>query len=328
VRENDPRLRDRRPPGLSIVIVNWNTKELLLQLLGDLVSDVGSARSREIIVVDNDSDDGSLDAARVRFPGVRYLPQEKNLGFAGGVNRGFAAATQPLVLLLNTDVRAAPGAIEALAHYAEHHPEAGIVGPRVTSENGDRQASYWRFPSLTSLFLSATCLSKFVPRSGMLNATGYGGRVFEQPTPVDAVSGCVFLLRRELLDEIGDLDEQYFMYFEETDFCFRARQSGYEVHFAPVASFVHFGGGSTRLAKTRNFLEFRRSSLRYFRKHKGWVAALVARLLLALFLAVRLPYWGLNGLRVGEAGRLARGRVRLYLAGLAFLLFRMDSSRA
>jgi GT2 family glycosyltransferase len=275
-----------------------------------------------VIVVDNASEDGSVEAARARFDayGVRWLVQGRNLGFAGGVNQGFAAARQPLVLLLNTDVRTSPAEIEALCVHAESHPLAGVVGPRVTYPDGSFQESYWRFPSLWRLFCSASGLFKLLPASQLLNGERYAGRRFAEPTPVDAVSGCVFLTRRELVQQLGGLDEGYFMYFEETDFCRRVRDAGHQVHYAPVATFVHLLGGSSRLARRRNFLEFRRSLVRFHRKHGGRMAALVARALLLLHLGLRLPYWGLRSLLRGEMGKSARDMVGLHVAAMGDLL--------
>ena len=306
-------------PGLSIVIVNWNTKDLLPQVLGD-VFPWKSERELEVIVIDNASEDGSVAAASAAFPEVDFRVQETNLGFAGGVNKGFAAATQPLILLLNTDVRTSSEDIEALCRYADENERVGIVGPRVHNEDSSLQDSYWRFPSLWRLFCSSTYLYKLMPRSQVFNGERYAGVRYEEPTPVDAVSGCVFLLRREVLEKIGGLDEAYFMYFEETDLCYRAQREGWEVHFAPVASFVHFLGGSSRLAKKRNFLEFRRSLVRFHRKHGGLFAALAARALLLVSLMIRVPYWSLRSLLTGEAGRIARSQLGLYCAGIGDLL--------
>ncbi len=306
--------------ALSVVIVNWNTKELLLQVLADfLPSDRG--REIEVLVVDNASADGSVEAARERFPvaefpELRFLVQESNLGFAGGVNIGFAASRHPLILLLNTDVRTSASDIEALAAYVDQHAEVGIAGPLVRNEDGSLQDSYWRIPTRWRLFCSATFLYKLFARSQLCNGERYAGTRFTQPTAVDAVSGCVFLLRRELIERIGGLDQGYFMYFEETDLCHRAARAGYEVHYAPVGEFVHFLGGSSRLARRRNFLEFRRSLVRFHRKHGGVLAALAARALLFVSHAVRLPGWAGLGLLPGERGLRARTQAGLLFAGL------------
>jgi GT2 family glycosyltransferase len=132
------------------------------------------------------------------------------------------------------------------------------------------------------------------------------------------VSGCCFLVRRSVLESIGVLDERFFMYAEETDLCYRARQAGFEVHYAPVAEIVHLGGASSRQAKLRNFLEYRRSTLRFFHKHRGGLEVQIARVLLLCFLLVRLPYWALRARRRGDAE--GDTQLGLYRAGIRFLI--------
>jgi len=160
--------------------------------------------------------------------------------------------------------------------------------------------------------------------SRVLNAERYAGATFEKPTGVDVVSGCAFLVRRTAWESLGGFDEEYFMYFEETDFCHRARALGYKVRFAPVATFTHFGGGSSRLARLRTFLDFRRSSLRYFRRYHGKGCALLARLAHLVFLGVRLPVWGLFGLRPGRKGRSARANAGIYAVGIVLLALGLE----
>ncbi|PIE24479.1 MAG: glycosyl transferase [Planctomycetota bacterium] len=303
--------------GLSVVIVNWNTRGLLLDVLGRLARcRESSSRRMQVIVVDNASEDGSAAAVAEEFEDVLLLAQDRNLGFAGGVNLGFEAAQEELIVLLNTDVSFEPEALEALAHHVEQEPRLGVCGPRVSFADGSFQSSYWRFPSLWQLFCTSCYLYKLFPRTRLFDGERYGGQVFSEPHEVDAVSGCVFLLRRSLIDRIGGLDEGYFMYFEETDLCRRARAAGVSVGYFPGASFVHFGGVSARLARRRNFLQFRRSRVRFFRKHHGVWAAACARVLNALFLLLRLPAWIIRSLLPGSWGKEARARVSLYASGI------------
>lgn len=309
-----------KPTPLSVVVVNWNTKDLLLQLLEDLLPWTES-RELEIVIVDNASQDGSVDAARLvypdaEFPCIRWLPQDTNHGFAGGVNRGFAAAQHAWILLLNTDVRCKPADLEALCAYGDRAEDVAILGPDIRNEDGSPQESCWRFPTLWQLFCSTTWLYKVFPRSDFFNGERYAGRRFQEPTDVDAVSGCVFLLRREVFDRIGGLDEGFFMYFEETDLCRRARDAGWRVRYAPVAEFVHYLGGSSRLARKRNFLEFRRSLVRYHRKHGGRARGLLARVLVTGSLLLRLPIWGIRSLASGNPGREGRAMLRLHAAAI------------
>ncbi|GEM_PF-970618 len=303
--------------GLSLILVNWNTKDLLLGLLKSL--DPGHPswkRPVEVIVVDNDSADGSVEAVQQAFPWVRLLPQSENLGFAGGVNRGLEVAIHPWVCLVNSDVDASPEAFETLVEYAETHPKAGVVGPKILNGDGSLQFSYRKFPSVWMQICLSFGFHRFAKISKILNGERYGGQVFEHPRPVDYVSGCLFLIRRELLERIGGLDEGFFMYFEETDFCKRTWEAGFEVHYAPVSTFAHHAGASAKKARKRTFLAFRRSQLRYMKMHRGWGAALMMRFAMILFLVIRIPAWAILSLWSGEKGRLSRSNLAVSLSAL------------
>jgi hypothetical protein len=313
----------QEPGAVSVVLVSWNTRQLLVQLLGELerrASLADGAPIHEVIVVDNASGDGSADAVATQFPRVKLVRSERNLGFAGGVNVGLKLARAPYVLLLNTDVQLVGDGLGALVRYAEQHPNAGVVGPTVLNEDGTLQSAGFQLPSLLNLFLSATYLYKLFPSSRFFNRERY---VDTSSGRVGFVSGCAFLIRRHLLETIGGLDEGYFMYAEEADFCRRAWQSGFEVHCARTAELVHFGGASSKQAPRRNFLEYRRSLLRYFDKNHGRTSAQVARLLLALFLLVRLPYWAIRSAGT-PAKSDAHARVADYAAALRFLSRPLD----
>ena len=314
-----PSKRVRVP--LSVVIVSWNTREITLEALRSFLP--ADDLPLEVVVVDNASSDGSADAIEAAFPGVLVIRNERNVGFAGGVNVGLRASRHPLVLLLNPDTRVVGDALSRLVDYASAHPEAGIVGPRVLNEDGTLQASRFRFPSLLNQLLEATYLSQLLPGSRFFNRERFGGGDATTPAPVDAVSGCCFLVRRSVLDSVGVLDEDFFMYAEETDLCYRAWQAGFKVHYAPVGEIVHLHGASSRLASRRNFLEYRRSILRFFRKNRGPLATEGARVLLLLFLVLRLPYWALRAY-TGRDREMAAQYLGNYLAGIRFLLQPLD----
>ena len=184
-------------PRVSIVIVSWNTRTLLLEALASFLPLRGA--EGEVIVVDNASADGSAEAVEAAYPEVRVLRNARNLGFAGGVNTGLRAAREPLVLLLNTDTLVLGDAIPKLLAYAQGHPEAGIIGPRVLNADRTLQRSYFRFPSLLNLALSSTYLYKLFPRSRFFNREYYAGLPTDRASAVDAVSGCAFLVRREVI---------------------------------------------------------------------------------------------------------------------------------
>ncbi|MCK5945362.1 MAG: glycosyltransferase family 2 protein, partial [Planctomycetes bacterium] len=241
-------------PTLSIVIVNWNTRELLLRVLGQLFD--APRLPMEVIVVDNASSDGSVAAARERFPAAVVLQQPDNGGFAYGVNRGLQEARGRWVLLLNTDADADQQQLERFVQDAERDAEAGVFGPRIVDEHGQTQPSTWPRHRPRHYLPNALFLSRL-----------FASRPRQDRGDVDCVSGCVFLIRRDLLATTGGFDERFFMYFEEADFCERARRHGFAVRYLPDASFVHVGGLSAAQSAERTFVAFRESTLLY---HVAW----------------------------------------------------------
>jgi len=303
------------PLGVSVVIVNWNTRNMVLRLLGSLSTpSEDSGHEVELIVVDNASSDGSVEAIRREFPDVKLVAQDENRGFPGGVNPGVRVATQPLVLLLNSDARTSRPSIEEAARYMDALSQVGILGPRIVGPEGRPQVSAWRDPSLAWMALEAVGLSKLKA----FNFGFYREKSFTKPEEVDCVSGCVMMIRRDLLNELGGFDEDYFMYFEETDFCVRARRRGTRVHHAPIGEFVHEAGGTSKSVRLRTFLDFRRSQILFHRKHSGVAAALAARGLLVLASALRVP--PLAALSLVQGSERSKAQLRLHLRGIRWLV--------
>ncbi|MDO8349406.1 MAG: glycosyltransferase family 2 protein [Planctomycetota bacterium] len=279
-------------PVLSIVVVNWNTRDLLLALLARLLP---APIACEVVVVDNLSSDDSVEQARRQFPDAIVLPQPRNGGFAYGVNRGLERARGPWILLLNTDAQATWADLLAFVAAAEQQPDAAVFGPRIVDERGATQASTWPSHLPRHYLPQALFLDRLVPR-----ATQAG------PADVDCVSGCVFLIRAAALADVGGFDERFFMYFEEADFCARVRRAGWRVRWLPGTSFVHVGGLSAEQAAEKTFLAFRESCLLY---HAAWHGRLLTewvRLCLLLGIGLRLAGWCAAAL----LGR--RHRCRLY----------------
>ena len=290
---------------------------MVLRLLGTLSGPPSaSGHELELIVVDNDSSDDSVDAIRRQFPEVKLLAQHDNKGFAGGVNPGVEAATKPLVFLLNTDAHTTRESIEEVADYMGRRPDVGVVGPQILTPDHEAETSAWREPSLTGLALETLGLRKLK----VFNYERYHDKRFAEPEEVDCVSGCAMMIRRDLMLELGGFDEDYFMYFEETDFCVRARRLGQKVHHAPVGEFVHEGGGTAKSVRLRTFLDFKRSQILFHKKHQGVAAALAARGLLALGSELLvLPLAALAP--TGRCDR-SKGQLGLHLNGLAWLAYR------
>jgi GT2 family glycosyltransferase len=242
-----------------------------------------SVRGHETVVVDHGSTDGTLELVRERFPEVRIVEQE-NLGFGGGNNRGLRETDAPFVCLLNSDAWFVGDGLERLVAVAEAHPRAALVGPRLRNVDGSLQRSVRGFPTLWGLATEYLFLRKLAPRSRLLNPL-YAGRFdHETEREADYLHGACLLVRRAAFDEVGGLDEDFFMFSEEVDWAYRFRQAGWSVLFTPAAEAVHVGGASHG---GRLFRENVRGHLRFLAKHRGPRSAERARRLLRLALLAR-----------------------------------------
>lgn len=268
-------------PALSLVIVSWNTRDLLLGCLTVLDAALGPLRdATELIVVENGSTDGTSAAVRAAFPTVRLIEPGRNLGFAAATNLGLAGATGQILGLLNPDTQPRPGALAALVDYLQRHPDVGVVGPRLLNADGSEQAVGFRFPDLAQLFLD---LFPFRGRFASSRLNGrYPAAPRDRPFPIDFPLGACLLARRAALDTVGPLDPGYFMYCEEVDWCRRVRAAGWAIHCLPTAEVIHYGGQSTRQQSRRMFVELYRSRLRYFRHYERPAFVAAARLLIRL----------------------------------------------
>lgn len=279
---------------LSIIIVNWNTGPLLAgcvrSVLADLhtleVQDLGRHQT-EIIIVDNNSSDESLDAALAlcrEFPQVTVLENRENGGFARANNQGIRRATGDYILLLNPDTEVKPGALSALLAFMDDHPRAGAVGPHILNSDETLQTSCYPTPTLPREFWYLLHLDLLWP----IAVYPMHRWPLNRPRPVDSLLGACLLARRAALDEIGAFDENFFMYSEEIDLCFRLRQAGWSLHWEPRARIVHYGGQSTKQVAGSMFLQLYRSKLHYFRKHNGRHAGWLYKLLLLAIAAPRV----------------------------------------
>lgn len=242
-------------------------------------------------VVDNASSDGSVAAVRARFPNARIIANPANTGFAAANNQAIAASDGRYVLLLNSDTVAPPGSIERLVRFADAHPRAAIVGPQLRNGDGSFQGSCAGAPTLLSEALSVTGLGVRIFGAWYPNYSPRRGRHAQQ---AGYVQGACMLARRAAIDAAGLLDEGYFMYSEETDWCLRMQRAGWQVWFTPDAAIVHYGGQSTRHVQHAMVQALLRSKIRFFRKYYG---PLQGNLLQALFVAARRTR------RLGQAAR-------------------------
>jgi len=280
-------------PDVSIILVSWNTRELLLGCLESLSAAVGTLRT-DIWMVDNGSTDGSVAAVRERFPLVRLLENDGNPGFAAANNQAIAASAGRYTLLLNSDTIAEPASIERLVRFADGQPTAGIIGARLLNRDGSFQASFADFPSLRSELLSVTGIG---PRLFGRWYPSYGPRRSQMARRVDWIQGACMLARRAAIEQAGPMDEQYFMYNEEIDWCMQMWRAGWEVWYLPTARIVHYGGQSTRQVRHAMVQALYRSKVRFFRKHYGPAAAFALQ---SVFVAVLRVKWLIRTLAARE----------------------------
>jgi GT2 family glycosyltransferase len=288
----------------AVVVVTYNALPWLEPCLV-------SVAAYETVVVDHGSTDGTLDLVRERFPRVRVLERE-NRGLAAGWNAGAAATSGRYVLLLNSDAWAVGDAVERLVRFADEHPRAAVVAPRLSNPDGSLQRSVRGFPTLWRLATEYLFLRKLAPRSRALNAFYAGGFAHDEARRIDWAMGAVLLVRRAAIEEVGPADEDFFLFSEETDWCYRFHAAGWEVWFDPEAEFAHVGGASHG---GRMYVENLRGQLRFLAKHRGPAEAERARRLLLLGARLRgvvFPPERARGYR--EAARwLASGDARTLL---------------
>lgn len=285
-------------PDLAVVVVTYNSADTIVACLESVEA---SDPQCELVVVDNASVDGSAALVAERFPGVGLIRNQLNVGFGRGCNQGWSATRAPFVLLLNPDTVLQAGASRALLDFARAQPRAALVGPRILNADGSLQHSCFRFPNLRMVvtgFFGLVALDS--PANGRYLITEY-----DRPHQVEHLLGACLLARRAAAEQVGLFDESYYMYFEETDWCYRLRQAGWENWYTPDATVTHLGAHSTSREPERMSAEFFRSQTRFYRKHYRPAAYLALKLLSLL----GIGFWTAR-----TALGLLRGRVSVSTA--------------
>lgn len=311
-----PTLQPGQAAGLSVVIISYNTRELLLDCLRSVYENRDGLRL-EVFVVDNGSADGSVEAARARFPEAVVIANPDNRGFAAANNQAIRLAKGAAVLLLNSDTVVCPGALSGSFRYLMEHPQTGVLGCRLLNLDGSFQSSYFRrvrlgFLVLTHLLGIQLLTPRFLPNE----LARYWGKVFEAPAEVEVVAGCFFMVRREVIEKTGLLDEEFFFYGEEEEWTHRISRAGWGILYYPLASVYHLHGASS--SKEEGSVNMRRlgrkAQLLNLHKQRGWAAAWTGNLIMTAGLILRLPLWGAAAVRnaVAPAGR---GAMRWQIIG-------------
>jgi GT2 family glycosyltransferase len=276
-----------KPVSLSVVIVSWNAKAYLEECLQSLAKDVYDG-PMEIVVVDNASSDGSADMVERQFPAVTLIRNAANLGFSKANNIGIRRCTGDYIALVNSDIHVLKKCLSALVTFCESHAEVGVVGPKIIGRDGKRQVSYKGFPRLWNSLCRALALDVLLPRLALFNGYLQWHEVPDQVTPVDILSGCFLVAKRRAVDAVGLLDEGFFIYGEDMDWCKRFWQAGWQVVFVPSAEAIHYGGASSSNAPLRFSIEMQRADCQYWAKHHSRTASGLYVLICFVHHAVRI----------------------------------------
>lgn len=302
----------KETPKVSVAIVNWNTKDLLEACLESIFRET-TAFPIEVIVADNDSRDGSCEMVKEKFKQVILIENKANVGFAKGTNQGFEIARGEYVLMLNSDTVILDRAIEKTVAFADAHPEAGGIGCRMTYPDGRFQSSCFRIPNVYGIIAESIYLSQVFKNSYLFNWNRYGNgdRHWSGYREVDCVMGSFILVRGSILKEVGFLDEDYFMYGEETDFCHRIKASGKKIYYYSDANIIHVHGGSQKswADLAWSYGATNRGVLYFLYKWKR-VSACIGNFVIAVMMLPRIAIWALLDFRDSlKAGVFEKKRI-------------------
>jgi GT2 family glycosyltransferase len=289
------------PLDLSIVILSWNTRELLRACLESLQRDRSRFR-REIIVVDNASQDGSADMVRADFPEVVLIANSANLLYAEGNNEGARRASGRYLCLLNSDTEVRPESLDRLLEFLQAHDDCAMVGPKLVNPDGSLQRGCNRFPGLLDPLLDSTPLGSFAPGRWWVDHTRMRDFDHAHSKDIDQPSGACMMVRREEFLAQGGLDPALSLFFNDVDLCLRWRRQGRRIHYLASAEVLHHAGASTKkyIELYRNALWFRNRAT-FYRKHYGAFGRAWLRIIMMLW-AARVEL----GIRLGKKGRAAK----------------------
>ncbi len=274
----------------------------------------------EIIVVDNASTDGSAELVEREYSEVTLVRSKANLGFARANNLGIKRATGDWLALVNSDVVVHPGCFDELVNAMEARPEVGLAGPKVFGRDGCLQPTCRRLPNIRNTLCQTFWLDQLFPRWPLFSGREMRGWGYDKLAEVEVLSGCFWMARRTMVEAVGGLDERFFFYAEDVDWCKRVWDAGWKVIFVPAATTTHFGGGSSANAPLRYSIELLRANLKYWKKHRGAAGQAAFYLLCLVHYAVRLPGHGLRLLAGGRARAEALFKFRRSSVCLRWLL--------
>ncbi|HDH96323.1 MAG TPA: glycosyltransferase family 2 protein, partial [Proteobacteria bacterium] len=276
---------------VSIVVVNYNTREHLYQCLHSIFG-LSHGCSYEVFVVDNGSTDGSAAMVRSNFPRAKLIASPENLGFVKANNIALRMADGRYFLLLNADARLLPGALDAMVEFMNTHPDAGACGCKQVDPSGNIQLTWGYFPTLAREVVRKAMHARLSLNGNIVRA--YLAHRFNGQTVVDWVAGSCLMVRSSIREQVGLMDEGYFMYFEDIDWCHRIQQAGWKVYYLPHIQVVHEGGASANKHKIDAILAYRRSQFYFTRKYYGPAVEKMLRFIISGKSLLNLARWGLK----------------------------------
>ncbi len=285
---------------LSIIIPNWNGERFLELCLRSIFQSMHGGTEEinlEVFVVDNNSSDGSVDMVRAKFPQVNLIRNKNNLGFSKANNQGIRKSNGRYVLLLNSDTLVLGGALSSMVKFMDTHPCAGAAGCKLLNPDGTLQRScFGSFPNLETEFYDYSYLSQWFPYNRIFGKHLMKWMNYDHIREIDHCLGACIIVPRATIADVGLMDEQFFIYFEETDWLYRMKKKGWKIYYIPEAKVVHFGGRSTQGLPDRDKIIMDRSygsKLRFFRKHYGFAITILLEGLILARYALKFLKWSL-----------------------------------
>ena len=301
---------------ISFIIVNWNAIKYLSQCIASIVENSQSF-SYEIIVVDNASSDGSPDIIKNQFPDIKVICNGSNLGFAKANNIGIRQSQGDFLCLVNSDVVVLKDSVDKLLAYIKSQPTIGMVGPQIIGIKGEIQRSCMEHPTLSNMFARAIAFNSVFPKSKLLGNYLMTDWEHDSLRRVDIINGCFWLIRKKALDKVGLLDEQFFMYGEDMDWCKRFWNNHWEISFYPDVKVIHYGGASSANAPVRFYIEMHKANLKYWEKHHGAFSLYIFRCILLLHQFIRL--FGYLIRVISSPSKFSKDKVKIHRSFISIL---------
>jgi GT2 family glycosyltransferase len=304
---------------LAIVIVSWNCRDYLVGCL-ESIRTAGPRGSFKVYVVDNSSSDGTVEVVRRDFPEVRLIANGENVGFAAANNQAIRESRSRYILLLNPDTTVLPGAVDGLVAFMDSHPEVSAAGPALLNTDGTAQRTGVRFPANWNILCETLFLDRVFPESKTFGRHKELYMDSSMPREVDFVHGAALMARRKAVERIGGLDDGFFMYFEETDWCWRIKADGGKVYYSAVDGIVHHGGSEVGHFDEQRLVHYHASLFRFYNKHYGTVRLMLLRPILVFRSMIRILVWGALYAVKPDRREVAKSCIRGYLIVLRMAL--------